>query len=342
MTGYTPIGPSGYCGELSIDSILPPFRGHDQGFELERAERAKRGLAPAHPARAQSVGAVGSVRAMREKSLGLHLFGLAAIVFGIVTIAWRDTSVWQQVAALKPHHALLLALTFVAAAIEILGGLAIQWPRTARAGALALFFVFAIFALLCVPGIFAAPQVYNSWGNFFEQLSQAMGPLLAFALLGMNASGNNSVSERRTAPLARFAYVLFAICVISFANEQYAYLRPTVSLVPKWIPPSQMFWAMATTIAFWLAAAALLTGAIAFTGAAGAVLINKTALLAARLLTAMLVGFGLLVWFPACFKDPHALGNWTENAETFAIAGAAWIVAEYLSHQRIATKTISA
>jgi hypothetical protein len=318
--GHDGTASSGYCLRSASASILPhSYPASGIAIEAQRYARIR----------------TSNLEPLTLRP-GQHLYGLAAVTFGVVTIAWRDTSVWQQVAALKPHHALLLALSFVAAAIEILGGLAIQWPRTARAGALALFFVFAIFALLCVPGIFAAPHVYNSWGNFFEQLSQAMGPLLAFAMLGMSGSGRDSVSERRTAPLARIAYVLFAICVISFANEQYVYFRPTVTLVPKWIPPSQVFWAMATTIAFWLAAAALLSGAAASTGVA-----EKIALLAARLLTAMLIGFGLLVWFPSCFKDPHTLGNWTENAETFAIAGAAWIAAEYLSHHR-AAKAVAA
>ena len=45
-----------------------------------------------------------------------------------------------------------------------------------------------------------------------------------------------------------------------------------------------MFWAIATTVLFALAALALLA--------------NQKALLAARLLTAMIVGFGLLVWIP--------------------------------------------
>jgi len=108
--------------------------------------------------------------------------------------------------------------------------------------------------------------------------------------------------------------------VASFTLEQAIYLRGTVSLVPKWIPPSQMFWAVTTTVLFALAAAAFLA--------------NRKALLAARLLTVMLVSFGLLVWVPLTLSHPFSHTNWSENAETFAIAGAGWILAEVLGEHR--------
>jgi hypothetical protein len=66
-----------------------------------------------------------------------------------------------------------------------------------------------------------------------------------------------------------------------------------------------MFWAITTTIAFALAAIALLSG--------------RSALLASRLLTAMLIGFGLLVWLPAPFAEPQKLINWAGNDENLAI-----------------------
>jgi hypothetical protein len=82
-----------------------------------------------------------------------------------------------------------------------------------------------------------------------------------------------------------------------------------------------MFWAVATTVFFALAAVALL--------------VNRMALLAARLLTLMLVSFGLLVWVPLVLSNPRNHSNWSENAETFAIAGAAWILADLLGEYRL-------
>ena len=121
--------------------------------------------------------------------------------------------------------------------------------------------------------------------------------------------------------LDRIGRILLGICAASFTLEQAFYLAPTATLVPKWLPPTQMFWAVATTVFFALAAVALLA--------------NRMALLAARLLTMMLLIFGLLVWIPLLLSAPHSHTNWSETTETFAIAGTAWILADLLGEYRL-------
>jgi hypothetical protein len=162
-----------------------------------------------------------------------------------------------------------------------------------RESALSLGFIYLVFALLWVPHIVAEPRVFDRWGNFFEQFSLVSGALIVYA-------SPNPRDSQQPATLARLGYLFFGICVVSFTLEQLFYLSGTAAFVPKWIPPGQMFWAIVTTIAFVLAAIALLSG--------------RSALLAARLLTAMLIGFGLLVWLPAPFADPHKMINWAGNA----------------------------
>jgi len=244
--------------------------------------------------------------------LGRHAYGLAAIAFGIITLVWHDFNNWQQISALGnlPHREILV---YIAAAIELFGGVAIQWPRTARAGAFALATIYLIFALLWVPRIAAEPLVFDRWGNFFEQFSLVSGALIIYASLSPSEAG-------RPAMAARIGYIFFGICVVSFTMEQLVYLSGTAAFVPKWIPPGQMFWAITTTLALALAAIAILS--------------ERSALLASRLLTAMLIGFGLLVWLPAPFADPHKMINWAGNAQNLAITGAAWIVADFLSQKR--------
>src|SRR5262249_27492332 len=187
----------------------------------------------------------------------------------------------------------------------------------ARAGAFALGALYLVFALLWVPHIVAQPRVYDRWGNFFEQFSLVSGALIIYATA---ARSDSAPSPSRSPNLSRLGYLFFAVCVVSFTLEQLIYLSGTASFVPKWIPLGQMFWAVTTTIFFALATIALFSG--------------RFALLASRLLTATLIGFGLLVWLPAPFLDPHKQISWAGNAQNLAITGAAWIVADYLSQTR--------
>ncbi|MGA7202847.1 MAG: hypothetical protein WBX26_13535 [Candidatus Cybelea sp.] len=238
------------------------------------------------------------------RDFGRHAYGAAAIIYGALALHWNDVNTWPQLAALAkaPYHE---PVVYIVAAILIVGGLAIQWRRTAQLGAVVLGAFYLVVAVLCIPGIVAAPLIYNNWGNFFEQFSIASGALIAYA----------SLAPGRLASTARAASIFFGICVISFALEQAFYLNATAGFVPKWIPPGQMFWAIATTIAFALAAIAILSG--------------RRALLASRLLTAMFVVFGLLVWLPALLASPHSHFNWAESTENLAIAAVAWILGDY-------------
>ncbi len=219
------------------------------------------------------------------------------MAFGLIVLAGHEYNGWH----LSPY------IVYPAAAAEILGGVAIQFRRSAKTGAVVLFAVYLFFSLRCVPQIFANPRIYNSWGNFFEQFSLVAGAAIVYAQL-------SSPFSRET--LNRIGRILLGISAASFALEQAVYLVPTASLVPKWLPPTPMFWAVTTTVLFALAALALLA--------------NRMALLAIRLLTMMLVMFGLLVWLPLFLLDPQSHTNWSETAETFAIAGAAWILADLL------------
>ena len=219
------------------------------------------------------------------------------MAFGLITLAWHDYN---------DGH-LLRYIVYAAAAAQIFGGAAIQFRRTVKTGAVVLAAVYLVFAILCVPGIVAKPQIYNNWGNFFEQFSLVTGAAIVYARL-------SSAWSQET--VRRIGRILLGICAASFTLEQAIYLNATVNLVPKWLPPSQLFWAVTTTVLFALAAVALLA--------------NRMALLATRLLTMMLVIFGLLVWVPLLLSDLHNHTNWSENAETFAIAGTAWILADLL------------
>ncbi len=224
--------------------------------------------------------------ALSRSDLGRHVFGAATCGFGLIVLLWHNAA----------------PLLYAAAVLQIAGGLALQFRPSAKAGAVLVGLVYLFFALRCMPGILAAPRICDRWGNLFEQLALVTGAVIIYP---------------RYAPLSR---VLFGLCTASFSLEQAFYLGNTSSLVPKWIPPSPAFWAVATTIAFALAAVALLT--------------NARAVLAAGLLALMLAMFGFVVWIPLLAADPRSQFSWSETIETFAIAAVALMLAGLLAARR--------
>ena len=252
---------------------------------------------------------VSSPAVLNQGSLGRYVFGFAAIAMGVCSVVWQSCDIWQPIKGLSdaPYHQ---AFATIIGSIDILGGAAVLMPKTARWGAIALGAIAFLLTVLGLPPVFAQPLVYNGYGNVFDQLCLVAAAIILFASSGPAAS---SILDS----VAKIGYVLFAVCVVSFGLEQLFYLTPTASLVPHWMPPGQMFWAVATTIAFFLAALAFFTGLMAR--------------LASQLTTAMLAGFGVIVWLPALLANSQSVPNWTEAVETFAIAASAWVITDYLS-----------
>jgi uncharacterized membrane protein YphA (DoxX/SURF4 family) len=150
------------------------------------------------------------------------VYGLAAIVFGIITLGWHDFNTWQQIRALGnvPHREILV---YLAAAIEIFGGVAIQWTGTARIGAFALGFIYLVFALFWVPHIVAEPRVFDRWGNFFEQFSLVSGALIVYA------SPNPRVRNNRQHWLDSDTYSSESVLFPSRSNSSFIFLEPLPS-----------------------------------------------------------------------------------------------------------------
>jgi hypothetical protein len=245
---------------------------------------------------------------MKTVLYGRIVFGASAVLFGVIALMWHDSDTWQTLRHIwsLPFGAIIGGCLMTA---QIAGGIGMQYPRTARLASVVLSVVYLLFSLACVPGIIAAPAVYAQYGSFFEQFSLLCGAIALYAATEANAE--------RAVAFGRLARLGLGVCAISFTLSQIIYLRVTAALVPKWIPPNQMFWAILTTIAFALAAIAIL--------------INRQARLAIRMMTLMLALFGVLVWIPRLIARPEAHLNWSEFALTFLITGAAWMVADLKS-----------
>jgi uncharacterized membrane protein YphA (DoxX/SURF4 family) len=242
---------------------------------------------------------------MKPPVHGRVVFGASAVLFGVIALMWHDADTWQTLARiLRLPFGRIVGDCLMAA--QIAGGIALVVPRSARPASVVLAVVYGVFSLAGVAGIVAAPRLFDPYDGFFEQFCLLCGAVAVYGATDRNAA--------RSAMLGRAVRLGLGVCVISFTLAQIIYLRFTASLVPTWLPPSQMFWAMLTTVAFGLAAVAIL--------------INVKARLAIRLMTLMLASFGVLVWVPMLFAHPAVHGNWSEFALTLLIMGAAWMVAD--------------
>ena len=239
---------------------------------------------------------------MKSVPYGRIVFGSSAVLFGVIALMWHDSDTWQTLSQIwkLPLGSGIGAFLMV---VQIAGGLGLHYPRTTHFASIVLVGVYLLFSLACVPGILAAPTVYVHYGSFFEQFSLLCGSIALYAATDAKA--------------ARVARLGLGVCAISFTLSQVFYFRLTAGLVPRWIPPGQTFWAAFTTVAFALAALALL--------------LDREARLAARLLTLMLALFGVLVWIPLLVAHPQAHSGWSEFALTSLITGAAWAVADSLA-----------
>lgn len=228
--------------------------------------------------------------------VGIIVFALGTVVLGAVGLAWGDfASNWQPLEAFGnvPNRK---GLAYCAAAALVLGGAGLLSRRTLKPAATLLLLPYGAFAVFWLPRVIGFPKIFGTWGGFFQELAFVV-PLLILLLPNR----------------LRVAQLLFGICVLSFGVEHFTALAQTAALVPAWIPPNQTFWAVATGIFFTLAGIALVT--------------TICDLLAARLLTAMLLGFGALVWAPFLFAYPHSHNVWAGNAVNLVAAGSAWVVA---------------
>lgn len=238
---------------------------------------------------------------------GRHVFGAAAIALGIIGLVSGDfAAVWQPVPEELPHYR---DLAYGAAAIEVLAGLLLQARRTAPAGALLLAVLFSAFAYYWARRIVGFPELFATWSGFAEQLALVIAALGALAL-----SFAQSPAGRAVLTAAR---LVFGLCLVAFGVAHFLYAKETAAMVPDWMPPGREEWALVTGALHVMAGLAFVS--------------NVAALVAAQLVTAMFVGFGLFVWAPQILAHPESHLTWAGNAINLAFVGAAWVMTDAIA-----------
>ena len=246
---------------------------------------------------------------MKTAFYGRIVFGASAVLFGVIALMWHDSDTWQNLQQIwRLPFGTLIGGCLMAALIA--GGIGMQYPRTARLASVVLCVVYLCFSLACIPDIIAASNIYERYGgSFCLFFSFFCGAIALYAA--------TETSAAKAVMFGRLARLGLGLSAISFTLAQMLLPRETAQLVPKWIPPNQMFWAILTTLAFGLAAIAIL--------------MNRQARLAMRLMALMLALFGVTVWVPHLIAHPKAHFNWSECVLTLLVTGAAWVVADLKS-----------
>lgn len=240
----------------------------------------------------------------------LTLFAIGMIGLGILALIYGDFAmVWQPVPDWVPAR---IALAYASGVVMLLGGVGLLLNATAAFAIRILFPYLIIWMLLKVPALVVAPGMEAVWLGFGELAVLMTGGWFLFAKLGALRDGSPA-SFLASENGLRAARLLFALSLIPIGLSHIVYVKETASFVPAWLP-YRIGWAY-------------LTGAGQIACGLG-VLFNVLAELAAYIEAAMISIFTLLVWGPAILAAPKTRLPWTAFFISWAIASAAWVVAQ--------------
>jgi len=242
-------------------------------------------------------------------AFGWRVYGLGVMAMAMLCLVW---GVFDQGQPVPKDFPARTALAYAAAAFMLVASAAVEWRRTTACGAAALTAYYTFIVVVLMNGYAALGHFaeYGTYEGVAEQLAIAAGGVIVYA-------AHARIDAALAARLTRLGQLAFGVCALIFGGAHFVYMNLTAPLVPKWLPPTQEFWAYATGVGHIAAGLAILTGV--------------RARLAAILLTAMYASFTVLVHAPMLLVDPSSHFIWSENALNLALIGVAWVVADSLT-----------
>ena len=254
----------------------------------------------------------------RSQQPALTLFAVGMIGLGILALVYGDFAlVWQPVAPWIPGRTVL---AYGSGLIMLLGGVGLLLRSRVTWSVRILFPYLIIWLLLKVPALLVAPQMEAVWLGFGEIAVLMTGGWVLFATLAGLREGS-PLTFATGANGIRLAGMLFAVSLIPIGLSHLVYVKQTVELVPAWLP-YRVGWAY-------------LTGAGQIACGLG-VLFSMLPRVAAWAEAGMISVFTLLVWGPAIVAAPKTRLPWTAFFISWAIASAAWVVAQNIVPKPVA------
>jgi uncharacterized membrane protein len=249
----------------------------------------------------------------RSQQPALTLFAVGMIGLGILALVYGDFAlVWQPVVLWIPGRTVL---AYGSGLIMLLGGVGLLLRTTAAWSIRILLPYLIVWLLLKLPALLAAPKMEAVWLGFGELAVLMAGGWVLFARLAELREGSSlrfATGEKGI----RLARMLFAVSLIPIGLSHLVYVKETAELVPAWLP-YRIGWAY-------------LTGAGQIACGLG-VLFSIFPRVAAWAEAGMISLFTLLVWGPAILAAPKTRLPWTAFFISWAIASAAWVVAQNIA-----------
>jgi uncharacterized membrane protein len=255
----------------------------------------------------------------RNQQPALTLFAVGMIGLGILALVYGNFAlVWQPVAPWIPGRT---ALAYAAGLIMLLGGVGLLFRATTAWSVRILFPYLIVWLLLKVPALFVAPKMVAVWLGFGELAVFLAGGWVLFAKLGGLREGS-ALAFIGGEKSVKIAALLFAVSLLPIGLSHIVYVKETAALVPAWLP--------------YRAGWAYLTGVGQIACGLG-ILLSIVPRVAALVEAGMTSLFTLLVWGPAILAAPKTRLPWTAFFISWAIASAAWVVAQNIAPRRPAT-----
>jgi uncharacterized membrane protein len=249
----------------------------------------------------------------RSQQPALTFSVVGMIGLGILGLVYGDFAlVWQPVAPWIPGRTVL---AYGSGLIMLLGGVGLLLRSTAAWSVRILFLYLIVWLLLKVPVLLVAPQMEAVWLGFGELAVLLAGGWVLFAKLA-ELRGGSQLTFATGENGINLARILFAVSLIPIGLSHLVYVKETAELVPAWLP-YRVGWAY-------------LTGAGQIACGLG-LLFSIFPRVAARAEAGMISLFTLLVWGPAILAAPTTRLPWTAFFISWAIASAAWVVAQNIA-----------
>lgn len=242
------------------------------------------------------------------------MLSLATVAAGILDLIWGDFDPGHQpIQSLGIHVPGHTVLADLAGVWMIVAGAALLWRRTVPVGLRATAIIYLIF------GLFSVPRFYTMTHRYGFHITVILGVagemLLQFIVVAgcLVLATSSALNSKASASARRIARGTFGLGGVLFGMAHLVNVKGVVHMIPKWMPFTASLWVIVSGVAFLLAGAAILTGILD--------------VLAAHLLTLILLLFEGIALVPILFGYPHLHQAWGASAYNLAAVGAVWIFA---------------